>query len=319
MDRRNLQIQTNSSPGSHSCWRSFASTCSRFASFACLALFAFCIATMPSRSSYGQEKTADETTETKGDAAKREQAESRGSREAGRTGRNGRTERGSGEGKKEGRERKVFSGPQAGERLGEFPLWQLAGGDEPSEKIDLKEQAAKRPLAIAIMHQRTRPAYAVARLMAAYGDRLEKDKLEFCFVMLSEDRSETEQWMRKTVRRYFAKTETMGVADGGLEGPGNLGLNRLAQMTILLVKGDRVTANFALTQPSAGTDGPKIIGAMAELAGEKEPPKLSELMPQNVRRMNQMRGARAQRGGRNERGERGQSSSDKEKPEDAKR
>ncbi|HBE71668.1 MAG TPA: hypothetical protein DDW52_26290, partial [Planctomycetaceae bacterium] len=245
-----------------------------FASSACIALLPYSSLGLICSSCSGQENPSE---------SQRQESDSRASRSRGDDG------RGSEESQKP--KRKIFSGPQAGEKIGEFPLWQLAGGDEPSEKTDLKQLAAKRPLAIAIMHQRTRPAYAVARLMAAYGDRLEKDKLEFCFVMLSEDRSETEQWMRKTVRRYFAKTKTMGVADGGLEGPGNLGLNRLAQMTILLVKGDKVTANFALTQPSAGTDGPKIIKAMAELAGEKEPPKLSELMPQNARRMNQTRRA----------------------------
>jgi hypothetical protein len=42
-------------------------------------------------------------------------------------------------------------------------------------------------------------------------------------------------------------------------------------VTILVVKENRVTANFALIQPSMNVDGPKIAAAIAAVVGRPAP------------------------------------------------
>jgi hypothetical protein len=51
-------------------------------------------------------------------------------------------------------------------------------------------------------------------------------------------------------------------------------------MTLVLAKGGKVTANFALVQPGIA-DAPDIIAAMAKLAGDKNPPDARTLLVYN--------------------------------------
>ena len=53
----------------------------------------------------------------------------------------------------------------------------------------------------------------------------------------------------------------------GKEGPGSYGLNRNVTLTILVGKEGKVTANFALVQPSTQADLPKILEEVAKVAG----------------------------------------------------
>jgi len=80
----------------------------------------------------------------------------------------------------------------------------------------------------------------------------------------------------------------IGYSVDGIEGPGNYGLNKECLMTLVLAKGGKVTANFALVQPGIA-DAPGIIAAMAKLAGDKKPPTAEVLLarqnPNNGRSM----------------------------------
>jgi len=69
----------------------------------------------------------------------------------------------------------------------------------------------------------------------------------------------------------------LGISDEGREGPGAYGLNRNVTLTVLVGKDNKVTANFALVQPSAQADGPKIAKAIVDVLGGGPVPSLAEL------------------------------------------
>jgi hypothetical protein len=62
-----------------------------------------------------------------------------------------------------------------------------------------------------------------------------------------------------------------GVSLDGREGPGAYGLNRLVQLTILVANGGKITANYALVQPSLQADLPKIAESIVEQIGGPKP------------------------------------------------
>src|SRR5205823_2231531 len=69
----------------------------------------------------------------------------------------------------------------------------------------------------------------------------------------------------------------IGISTDGKEGPGSYGLNRTMTLTILVGKEGKVTANFALVQPSLQADLPKILDEVVKVAGGKAP-KVEELV-----------------------------------------
>lgn len=177
---------------------------------------------------------------------------------------------------------KIVSGPQIGEEMPTAIIWVNSSDQQPSRQVDLAE-LSKKPLALAFMHERSRPGFGLARLMSEFAARRKTENMQFVVVVLTDDRSNSEQWLG-LVRRYFPEPTQLSVADGGIEGPGTLGLNRLAALTIIVAKESKVTANFALTQVSEPTDGPAILKAMNDACGGGEIPKLEELRPQPAKR-----------------------------------
>lgn len=180
------------------------------------------------------------------------------------------------------KDQKLISGPQVGEAFPELPVWLQRGGDQPAEKVDLKDLAAKQSIAVAFMHEKSRPGFGMSRLMSEFA-AIRKDKIQCVVVTLTDDRSTSELWLQQ-VRNYFPESTKLCVAEGGIEGPGSAGLNRLASLTVLVVRDGKVSANFALTQVSNAVDGPKILAAMNEASGGGDVPSIEELMrPRNKR------------------------------------
>lgn len=173
----------------------------------------------------------------------------------------------------------VFSGPQVGEKLPELPVWISGGKDKPASKADLAVRNQSAPLAIAFMHERSRPAFQLVRILSQFAELRKDAGFELHVVVLSEDRSSSEQWLGQ-IGGYFNPPTELSVAEGGIEGPGALGLNRLMDMTILVAKEGKVTANFALTQVSAATDAPPILKAINDISGGGEIPSIDKLVPQ---------------------------------------
>ena len=169
----------------------------------------------------------------------------------------------------------MFSGPQVGEKL---PLFEATGvfGDLDGKKIDLIQQAGDKPVALIFVHARTRPAFGLTNLVMKFATTRSKAGLQNGVVFLTEDPTATTAWMRQ-VEKYFPKGATYGFSPDGVEGPGAYGLNRNVTLTVLIGKGGKVTANFALVQPSIQADGPKILKAIVDVTGGGKVPSIEEL------------------------------------------
>ena len=183
----------------------------------------------------------------------------------------------------------VFSGPQAGEKLAALPFTSTAG-KTAEQKLDLMAEAKNKPVVVVFMHQKNRPAFALARTVMQLAENRGPEKITGGFIYLDDDQTAANQWMSQIGPRYFPKGIHMGVSVDGAEGPGAWGLNREVAMTVVVGKDGKATANFALVQPSVQSDGPKIFAAIGKALGEKKAPQLSEvagdrrMMAQNQRR-----------------------------------
>jgi hypothetical protein len=168
-----------------------------------------------------------------------------------------------------------FSGPQVGEKLAGFKV-QAVLGEEAGKEIDLVKAAGGKPIALIFVHERTRPSVGLARLIGSYAASRKKDGLTSGVVFLSGDATATTDWM-KIAAGALPKGLPVGIAEGGQEGPGAYGLNRKVTVTVLVGNEDKVTANFALVQPSIQADAPKIAAAIAAVLGEEKGPTVEEL------------------------------------------
>ena len=179
-------------------------------------------------------------------------------------------------------EQKIFSGPQAGEKLAPLSVKGVYG-DEAGKTWDLNKTGGDGARLLVFLHKRTRPAFGLARVLMTYVSKRKDDKLTGGIIWLSEDPTETENWL-SVVKKYFPQTKRMPVvySPDGIEGPGAYGLNRNVTMTILVADKNRVTANFALVQPSLEADFPIIMKAVVAAAGGAIP-KLADLQPQAMR------------------------------------
>ncbi|RMF39850.1 MAG: hypothetical protein D6753_12790 [Planctomycetota bacterium] len=174
----------------------------------------------------------------------------------------------------------LFSGPQKGEPLPSVEVWELQPGDEASRKVDLGAVARQHPTVIVFMHEKSRPAFALGRVLSAFAKRKQQEQLHLYFVVLSDNRSESEKWL-KMIRRYFDPSTRLAVAEGGIEGPGALGLNRLVALTILVAKDGTVHENFAFTQVTPAVDAPPVLEAINAITGGGPIPSVQELIPRS--------------------------------------
>jgi hypothetical protein len=129
---------------------------------------------------------------------------------------------------------------------------------------------------IVFVHERNRPSVGLARLLGLYA-ATQKDKgLVSGTIYLTADATATEEWM-KIAKGTLQTGIPVAISTDGQEGPGAYGLNRKVQMTVLVGKDDKVTANFALVQPSVQADAPKIAQAIVDALGGGQGPTIEEL------------------------------------------
>jgi hypothetical protein len=168
-----------------------------------------------------------------------------------------------------------FSGPQVGEKLTPFTA-KVILGEEAGKEIDLVKAAAGKPVLIVFVHERNRPSVGLARLLGLYA-ATQKDKgLVSGTIYLTADSTATEEWMQ-IAKGTLQTGIPVAISTDGQEGPGAYGLNRKVQMTVLVGKDDKVTANFALVQPSVQADAPKIAQAIVDALGGGQGPTIEEL------------------------------------------
>jgi hypothetical protein len=175
-------------------------------------------------------------------------------------------------------EEPVFSGPQVGEKLTPFKLNGVFG-DAAGMNIDLIAQAEGGPLVIVFVHERTRPAFGLTNTVLRFAASRAKDGLQGAAVFLTGDATETQDWMKR-VAGNFPTGVTFGISPDGQEGPGAYGLNRNVGLTVLVGKENKVTANFALVQPSVQADGPKIFKAIVDVLGGGDVPDVAQFSGQ---------------------------------------
>ncbi|QDU27012.1 hypothetical protein ETAA8_20960 [Anatilimnocola aggregata] len=168
----------------------------------------------------------------------------------------------------------VFSGPQVGEQL---PAFKVRGvlGDAAGKELDFVTQAAGKPLVLIFLHDVNRQSIGMLRTLSGYTVGREQDGLHTGVILLDDDATAAENTLKRISHALTPKAPT-GVSPDGREGPGAYGLNRNVMLTILVGKDGKVTANFALVQPSLQVDLPKILDEVVKVAGGKAP-KLEEL------------------------------------------
>ena len=157
----------------------------------------------------------------------------------------------------------LFSGPQAGELLSEFEVQDLFA--DPAKMLTIAPAPDQPPQLIIFVHEISRPGIGLVRVLTDAVTKFPEPRPEPKLIFLSDDPTATRQWA-SNARRALPAEIVLGVSLDGPEGPGALGLNRNVAMTVLVVRGEEVGANFALVQPSATVDGPKILRALCEAA-----------------------------------------------------
>jgi hypothetical protein len=183
----------------------------------------------------------------------------------------------------------VFSGPQVGEPVPGFEL--MGVYDEMAGKaFDPIAAADGKPTLLIFVHKLTRPGFALARGLTAYAKAVGNGYVAVAW--LSDDKAEAEAYLNRARKSLNVKVP-MGVSVDGGQGPGAYGLNRNVELTILVAKDNRVTANFALVQPSPA-EAVTIAAEYAKALGI-DPPSSEQLQriafpKRQMRRMNARRG-----------------------------
>jgi hypothetical protein len=168
----------------------------------------------------------------------------------------------------------VFSGPQVGEKLPGFRVRGVLGSIAGKE-ADIVKTAAGKPLILVFVHDVNRPSIGMTRILTSYTVGRAKDGLTTGVVLLDDDATEAENTLKR-ISHALAPGAATGVSLDGREGPGSYGLNRNVTLTILVAKEGKVTANFALVQPSVQADLPKVLRSVVDVVGGTMP-KLEEL------------------------------------------
>ena len=182
----------------------------------------------------------------------------------------------------------VFSGPQAGEELPPLSA-RVVFGDDAGDLVNITHDVGDSPLLLVFVHQVTRPAIGLTRLLMAYANQKKADGLKSGLIFLSADATETEAWMRRARHALPAGVRPL-ISPDGIDGPGAYGLNRKMTLTVLVANEGKVTANFPLIQPSIQADAPQIGHAVIKVLGGEHTPTLREMGFQDRRAMQSMDG-----------------------------
>jgi hypothetical protein len=168
----------------------------------------------------------------------------------------------------------VFSGPQVDEKV---PAFKVRGvfDDSAGKELDFVTAAGDKPLVLIFVHDVNRQSISLVRVLSSYTVSRAKDGLHTGVVWLNEDATEAENTLKR-IKHALTPNAPTGISLDGREGPGAYGLNRNMQVTVLVSKAGKVTANFALVQPSLQADLPKILDEIVKVAGGKVP-KLEEI------------------------------------------
>lgn len=168
-----------------------------------------------------------------------------------------------------------FSGPQKEELLPDCRV-KVIFGPAAGKEMNLLKEIAEKPNLILFVHEVTRPSVGLARTVANYAGKRRKDGLVSNVIFLTSDPTETENWMNRA-KRALPQGMNVSISVDGIEGPGAFGLNRKMQVTGIVANKNKVTANFAIVQPSVQADAQKICQEIAKVLGDKKMPTPQDL------------------------------------------
>jgi len=153
----------------------------------------------------------------------------------------------------------IFSGPQKGERVPPFVAIDVTGGRK--ERVFDPTKEAGDNLAVYVMF--TGPARPVTRSIAnidciareinVAAKREKRQGVMVYYVLLAPDRIEGAARLRH-VFTGITPEEPASIAADGPEGPGNWGLHRKCQLTVVIAKESKVLFNLTTTSPGDRED-----------------------------------------------------------------
>ena len=169
--------------------------------------------------------------------------------------------------------RAIFSGPQVGETL---PSFKVTGIFEPhaEKEMDPIKDANGKPTLTIFFNELTRPGFGLMNAVNAYASTRAKDGLKTTVVFLDDDPVQRIDWVKR-VRRNLSKGPVYTMSKEGKAGPGAYGLDRKVHLTVLVGKDNKVTANFALTQPNLPIHGQQILKALVDVLGGGKVPDIT--------------------------------------------
>lgn len=168
----------------------------------------------------------------------------------------------------------VFSGPQPGEPLPNFPARVLFNDDPSAAPTDI---TSADPTLIVVVHKLTRPSVSFARALLDYAATRTDEGLQSTLVFLGEDATQLEQHVTRA-RHALPEKVQIALSPDGAEGPGSYGLNRNVTITILLADDRQVLFNSALIDPNIPVELPPVLQAICDVVGGV-PPDVRTLAP----------------------------------------
>jgi hypothetical protein len=171
--------------------------------------------------------------------------------------------------------KKVFSGPQPGEKLPPLKV-RIVLGDNAGQEVDIVSGAGGKPMFLVFMNEWNEEVAELMRVLTLYAEQRRNPALVAAVVWLATDPSDLEPKLERA-RPHMPKNTPVGISLDGPEGPGAYGLNRHVQMTILVADRGGVIANFALVQPSVNGDAVAVLSALVKVIGGN-PPTLAEIL-----------------------------------------
>ncbi len=174
----------------------------------------------------------------------------------------------------------VFSGPQEGERLADFKALEVL--DKEGESFSFMGEAKDGPVFLIFVHKITRPSIGLIRTLMNDAAARKSDGLTSGVIFLSDDTTAMQAQVKR-MSHALPTSVRLGISPDKQEGPGAYGLNRNVSLTILVGQKQKVTANFAIVQPSIQADAVKVLSAVVKAVGKGKAPTLGQLTVSPVR------------------------------------
>jgi hypothetical protein len=137
------------------------------------------------------------------------------------------------------------------------------------KEVDVVAEAEGKPLLVVLVNGSNRPAARLTRSLMNYAEMAGEEELSAAVVWLDDDPTAAQQYLQRAIS-WWGIGPPVGISIAGAEGPGSYGLNRNVNVTVLVAHQNRVTANFAIVQPSE-TDAPRILKEVVQLIGGEIP------------------------------------------------